>query len=400
MTGKGITLAIIASLLVTTTVTLSAHAGQGHGAGIAAKPPSQPTATATPGGGGSFTSRIAFAKLVTTGSGKNRTSSLQVIAAWPNGSGAVQVTNSGSNRPLSWSQDGWMAIEDSTSGLGFIRIRNVPTGNPAASSEVASFPMPTGARGGLWSAHRNALGAVLPATQQRLAFREGAVGNNAIVARRHDGSDPVTVASFASTCMPTQIPGCSGSRFETDLFGWLPTDSAAGTIRVLYGLREYTYVGGVQTGDTVTYRVATLGTTSWPATSVTGDAALLFGGAPVSALNLVPSRDGTRAAYDENHAAPNETYLHVAPLEYNPATGTTTLRSDLAVNVANTSGTTTVIHYAGGFSPDNSQLVLAGIKNSLTDVAASVFVSGATTSDAVTEVDGGTAQADAPIWGP
>lgn len=397
MTGKGITLAIIASLLVTSIVTLSAHAGQGHGAGIAAKPPSQPTATATPGGGGSFTSRIAFAKPVTTGSGKNKTTSLQVIAAWPDGSGAVQVTSSGSNRPLSWSQDGWMAINDSSSGL--IRIRNVPTGNPAASTEVVSFPIPTGARGGFWSAHRDALGAVQPAAQQRLAFREGVVGSNAIVARRHDGSDPVTVASFPSTCMPAQNPGCSGSRFDTYLFGWLPTDSVAGTIRVLYALREYTYAGGVQTGDSVTYRVATLDTTSWPATSVTDDAALLFGGAPVSALNLVASRDGTRAAYDEDLNAPNETYLHVAPLEYSPATGTTTLRSDLAVNRADTSGTPAVVHFAGGFSPDSSQLVLQGL-TSVNDLAPSVFVSSAATSGPVVEVDGGTAQADAPIWGP
>lgn len=366
------------------------------GAGILGKPPA-PTATPS-GGGGGFTSRIAFAKLITTGSGKTATSSLQVVVAWPDGSGQVQVTSTGSNKPMSWSQSGWMAIEDNSSAS--IRILNVPTGNPASASQVASFPRPTGATGGFWSAQRDALGAVLPASQQRLAFREGIAAANQIVARRHDGSDPVVVASATTTCIPAQTPGCSGSRFDHYLFGWLPSDAATGTIGVMYARREIAYSGGVQTSDTVTYRVATLSSTAWPAATVVADAPVLFGGAPVTALNLTISRDGTLVAYDEDFDAANEPYQHVAPLEYNPVAGTTTLRSDQASNRADTTGTPTVIHYPAGFSPDNSQLVLRGIKDPVTDFQPSVFVSGATTSSPVVEVDGTTRQTEAPIWGP
>lgn len=394
ITRKTVLMALGPALLV---VALAVGGSPTSGGGVLARPPKPPTATPPPGGG--FTSRIAFAKLVTTGSGKNKTSAMQVFVAWPDGSNPVQVTTSGSNRPRSWSQDGWMSVEDR--GAGLVRILNVPPGNPGLATQVASFAWPPGARGARWSAQLDSLGAVRPASQQRLAFREGPAGSSAIVLRRHDGSDPITVTGHTTTCMPSQNPGCSGSRYDHYLFGWLPSDLAAGTIRLLYALREHVYVDGLETADLVSYRVTTLDSTSWPAVSVAGDAPLLFGGPAVTALSLGVSRDGTRAVYDKNLGSPNEPYLHVAPLEYNAATGATTLRSDLAVHRAETGGTNIVVFSAGEFSPDNSQLVLNGITDPETSVYESVYVTSAATSGPIVEVDGsGNVTADSPIWGP
>lgn len=369
-------------------------------AGRAAAAPAARPPSATPAPPPGATSRIAYARLVTTGSGKTKTTDLQVTVAWPDGSGIVQVTNSGTNRPRSWSADGWMVVEDSRAGL--IRILNVPTNNPAAVTQVTSFPQPA-VGGGLWSAQTDGSGSVLPAAQQLLAFAEGSTAQRNIVVRRYDGSSPTAITNYTTTCAPSQNPGCSGSRYVTYLLGWLPSDSAAQTIRLLYGFREFTYVDGALTGETVALRVATLGTASWPNVTLAGDAPLLFGGPTITALNFTVSRDGTMAAYANNHNTPSETVLHVAPLEYNPGTGTTTLRSDLAADRADTTGTNYRVYYAGGFSPDNSQMVMTGADLSEFQGAGSysVFVSSVAANGPLVEVDGSTSrQEDSAIWGP
>lgn len=383
---------------------IAAATGLGAQAGppvaIAAKPPSQPTAT--PGGPAS---RIAFSQQVVQGKGQSQTTSLQVFVTAPDGSGRVQVTSAGAgdNEPMSWSADGWMAVEHrDTTGAEFVRILNVPAANPGGATEVLRFGKPAGALGGLWSGHKDGAGGVLPATQQLLAFAEGTSLQRNIVARRYDGGNPFAVTNYVTTCNPSQSPGCSGSRFVTYLFGWLPGDAAAQTIRVLYGLREWVYVDGAQTADVVSYRVARLGTASWPAVTVQSDDLLAFGGPAVTALNLTVSRDGSRAVYDENFDGANEPYLHMAPLEYNPATGITTLRSDLTVTRADTTGSNYTIYGAGGFSPDNSQLVLYGFDLAGNGGAGawSVFVAGASTAGVPVQVDGSDRQARRPIWGP
>jgi hypothetical protein len=261
---------------------------------------------------------------------------------------------------------------------------------------VANFPEPPNSNYGLWSKHSDANGDVLPAAQQLIAFRQDVSGTDNIVARRYDGSGPISVTNLASTCSPSQNPRCSGSRYRTYLLGWLPTDNSAQTIRVLYALREWTYVNGTETNDSVTHRVTTLDTSSWPSATVANDDPLAFAGDPVTALNLVVSRDGTLASYDENFEEPSNNYVHVAPLEYDPVTGTTTLRSDIAEIRGDANGTGHTVHYAGDFSPDNSQLVMTGVANNMQ----SVFVADATVSGPPAEVDGNDQQADSPIWGP
>lgn len=76
----------------------------------------------------------------------------------------------------------------------------------------------------------------------------------------------------------------------------MPADDSAQTIRVLYALQERVYVGGVETANTVTYRVARLSTASWPAVTVVADEPVASGGPAVTALNLTASRDGSRVA--------------------------------------------------------------------------------------------------------
>ena len=348
------------------------------------------------GGGGNITTRIAFRQLVESGKGRNKVRELHVIAAGPDGGDPVQVTatGTGDHTPLAWSDDGWMA----TANEGTIRILDVPTSDPSSATEITNFSAIAGTGAwAKWSAHADSSGNVLPASQQFLAFQQANGGTSNIVAVRHDGSGLLNVTNHSSTCIPSTNPGCSGNRYNTSLFGWLPTDASAQTLRVLYGLRTRTYAGGALTGESMTYRVAELDASTWPAPTLAGDDLLLFGGASVTASNLTVSRDGTMAAYDENLGAPTENHLNVAPIEYNAATGTTTLRSDLAGIRADASGTNYTVSYAGGFSPDKAQIVIRGWNSS---AQFDVYVADATANGAPTEVDNSDEQSDSPIWGP
>jgi hypothetical protein len=379
--------AIAIALLVAAIVATGAQAAKGGGS----KPPKQPTATPGPSGA---TSRIAFNKLVTQGKGRNATSHLQVIVADPDGSNDVQITDTGSNAPLSWSHDGWLLIENE----GVYRILDVPDSNPGSATEVLNFTLPANSGVGLWSSHDAGAG-ILPSSQQLLAGGVAPVpGTSQVAVWRHDGTNPTIVTNHTSTCIPDTGNPCSGSRFEAYLRGWLPSDTANDTIRILYQLREYQYAAGVEVDDTLTYRTVTLDASSWPSVAVAGDESVAFSGAVVTARNATVSRDGAWIAYDQNLDAPNEPYLHVAPLDYDSATGITTLRSDLATTTADISGLGSgfAVYLAGGFSPDNSQVVVQGLADSMH----SVFVADADGSGPTLEVDGTDKQAGSAIWGP
>ena len=91
-------------------------------------------------------------------------------------------------------------------------------------------------------------------------------------------------------------------------------------------------------------------------------------------------------------------------MEYNPADGITTLRTDLEGARADTTSMeySTAVSYAGGFSPDNSQLVANGWGETdrFGSVMFSVYAADATAPGPVTEVDGTDRQARLAIWGP
>lgn len=241
------------------------------------------------------------------------------------------------------------------------------------------------------------------------ADRPATVSPSVVTARIEPAPPSMSVSADAGTGSSLAVPCVSSegaARPALPAAALAPpttTDSAADTISILYALTERTYVDGVETGKSTSCRVATLDASAWPATSVVADARAAFVGAPATASELTVSRDGTLVAYKNAGADP---YLTVALLECDAQTVAVTWRTDLAHPVADVTplGYGWAVDRAGGFSPDNSQLVIDGLANTaagLDNPRPSVLLADATSDAPPVDVDGDTdRQAGSSIWSP